>query len=80
VSRDDETHGPAFGGSRGLLSKRRGNLFIFIPFCNMNLLISFHSIFQDEEGLGRRGGGGACRVGGGLRGCRAGGDLRWRIG
>jgi hypothetical protein len=27
--------------------------FIFIPFCNMNLLISLHSIFQDEESLGQ---------------------------
>jgi hypothetical protein len=27
--------------------------FIFIPFFNMNLLISLHSIFQDEESLGR---------------------------
>jgi hypothetical protein len=36
-----------------MLSERRGNLVIFIPFCNMNLLISLHSIFQDEESLGR---------------------------
>jgi hypothetical protein len=47
VSRDDETHGPVFGW----LS--RGNLFIFIPFCNMKLLISLHSIFQDEESFGQ---------------------------
>jgi hypothetical protein len=53
VSRDDETHRPVFGGSRDLLLERRGNLVIFIPFCNMNLLISFHPIFQDEESLGR---------------------------
>jgi hypothetical protein len=53
VSRDDETHGPVFGGSRDLLSKRRGNLIIFIPFYNMNLLIYLHSIFHDDESLGR---------------------------
>jgi hypothetical protein len=47
VSRDDEMHGPVFSW----LS--RGKLFIFIPFCNMNLLISLHSIFQDKESLGR---------------------------
>jgi hypothetical protein len=29
-----------------MLSERRGNLVIFIPFCNMNLLISFYSIFH----------------------------------
>jgi hypothetical protein len=48
VSRADDTHRPVFGGSRDLLLERRGNLVIFIPFCNMNLLISF----QDEESLG----------------------------
>jgi hypothetical protein len=53
MSRDDETHGPVFGGSNDLLSERQGNPFIFIPFCNMNLLISLHSIFQDEESFGR---------------------------
>jgi hypothetical protein len=52
VSRDDETHGPIFGGPNDLLSERRGNLFIFIPFCNINLLISLYFIFQDEESLG----------------------------
>jgi hypothetical protein len=36
-----------------LLSERRGNLFIFILFSNINLLISLQSIFQDEESLGR---------------------------
>jgi hypothetical protein len=46
VSRDDETHGLVFGCSS------RGNLFIFIPFCNMNLLFSLHSIFHGEESLG----------------------------
>jgi hypothetical protein len=45
-SGDDETHGPVFSWSS------RDNLFIFIPFCNMNLLISLHSIFQDDESLG----------------------------
>jgi hypothetical protein len=35
-----------------LLSERRGNLVIFIPFCNINLLISFHLFFQDEKSLG----------------------------
>jgi hypothetical protein len=53
VSRDDETRGPIFGGSIDLLLERRGNLFIFIPFSNMNLLTSLHYIFQDEESLGR---------------------------
>jgi hypothetical protein len=52
VSRDHEIHRSIFGGSNSLLSKRRGNLVIFIPFYNMNLLISFHSIFRDEESLG----------------------------
>jgi hypothetical protein len=47
MSRDDETHRPIFGWSS------RGNFFIFIPFCNMNSLISLHSIFQDEESLGQ---------------------------
>jgi hypothetical protein len=45
-SGDDETHGPVFSWSS------RDNLFIFISFCNMNLLISLHSIFQDDESLG----------------------------
>jgi hypothetical protein len=53
TSRDDETHGPIFGGSIDLLSERQGNLFIFIPFSNMNLLRSLHSIFLDEESLGQ---------------------------
>jgi hypothetical protein len=35
-----------------LLLERRGNIVIFMPFHNMNLLISFHFIFQDEESLG----------------------------
>jgi hypothetical protein len=48
VSRDDETHGPIIDRSNDLLLERRGNLFIFIPFCNINFLISLHSIFQDE--------------------------------
>jgi hypothetical protein len=45
VSKDDETHGPVFDGSRDMLSERQGNLIIFIPFYNMNLLISLNSIF-----------------------------------
>jgi hypothetical protein len=36
-----------------MFSERQGNLFIFIPFSNMNLLISLHAIFQDKESLGR---------------------------
>jgi hypothetical protein len=36
-----------------VLSVRCGNLVIFIPFCNMNLLIAFHIILQNEETLGR---------------------------
>jgi hypothetical protein len=36
-----------------LLSERRGNLFILIPFSNMNLLTSLHSIFHHEESLRR---------------------------
>jgi hypothetical protein len=54
MSRDDKTHGPIFGGSIDLLLKRRGNPFIFIPFSYINLLISLHSIFQDEQSLGRK--------------------------
>jgi hypothetical protein len=53
VSRDAKTRGSVFGGSTYLLSERRGNLFIFIPFSNMNLLTSLHSIFQHEESLRR---------------------------
>jgi hypothetical protein len=67
VSRDDETCRPIFGGLRDLLSERRGNLVIFIPFCNINLLISFHSIFRMRRAWAG-GGGGACRAGGRLRG------------
>jgi hypothetical protein len=52
VSRDDEIHGSIFGESRDLQLERRGNLIIVIPFCNVNLLISLHSIFQYEESLG----------------------------
>jgi hypothetical protein len=33
----------------GLLSERRGNLDIFILFCNLNLLIAFQTILQNEE-------------------------------
>jgi hypothetical protein len=53
ASRDAKTRGSVFGGSTYLLSERRGNLFIFIPFSNMNLLTSLHSIFQHEESLRR---------------------------
>jgi hypothetical protein len=64
VSRDDKTHGPIFGLSS------KGNLFIFIPFCNMNLLISLHSIFRTRRAWAG-GGGGGCGAGGGLTGCEA---------
>jgi hypothetical protein len=36
----------------GLRSQRRDNLVIFIPFCNINLLIAFHTILQNEETSG----------------------------
>jgi hypothetical protein len=49
VSRYPETPRPNFGESNGLLLERRGNLDIFIPFCNMNLLIAFHTILQNED-------------------------------
>jgi hypothetical protein len=54
VSRDPETHRPRFGGSNGLLyeKSRAGTTNdIFIPFCNMNLLIAFNTILQNEESL-----------------------------
>jgi hypothetical protein len=56
MRRDDETHGPVFGGSIDMLSERRVNLFIFIPFFNMNLLISLHSIpfFRTRRAWGGR--------------------------
>jgi hypothetical protein len=53
LSGDGETRAPIFGGSTYLLSERRGNLFIFKPFSNMNLLTSLYSIFQHEDSLRR---------------------------
>jgi hypothetical protein len=39
---------------RGICFHREEVILLFsYHFCNMNLLISFHSIFQDEESLGR---------------------------
>jgi hypothetical protein len=51
VSRDDETHGPAFGGYNDLLLERRDNLFVFILFFQFEFTDFLHSIFQDEESL-----------------------------
>jgi hypothetical protein len=67
MSRDDETYGPGFARSNALLSERRGNIFIFIPFYNTNLLISLQSIFSRRGELGAGGGGQGCAAGGGLR-------------
>jgi hypothetical protein len=35
-----------------LLSKIRGNIVIFIPFCNINLLIGFHIVSHDSKSVG----------------------------
>jgi hypothetical protein len=67
VNRDTETHRPDFGGSNGTLSQRRGNLDIFIPFFNMNLLFGFHAILKNEKSSGGR------------RRWRMRGGRRWRI-
>jgi hypothetical protein len=76
TSKDPETHRPDLGGPNSLLSERWGNLNIFIPFCNMNLLIVFSYNFAERWELGAGGWGGGCRTGK-LRGCEAGGELEW---
>jgi hypothetical protein len=56
VSRDDETHGPIFGGYNDLLSERQGNLFYFYTIFPYKVtdFFTFHFFRTRRAWCGRR--------------------------